>query len=63
MNLTWFGALEEKIVKLVTQPLLADLQILKMLDDRYADTLDDIDAQISRAEADLNNLMQDLVVK
>lgn len=62
MQKKWFGGFEEKIVKLVTQPLLADLQILKMLDDRYADTLDDIDAQISRAEMDLNSLMQDLVL-
>ena len=51
------------MVKLVTQPLLADLQTLAILSDRYADTLDDIDSQISQAEADLNSFMQDLVVK
>lgn len=63
MQEKWFGDFEEKMVKLVTQPLLADLQTLAILNDRYADTLDDIDSQISQAEADLNSLMQDLVVK
>ena len=63
MQEKWFGGFEEKMVKLVTQPLLADLQTLAILSDRYADTLDDIDSQISQAEADLNSFMQDLVVK
>lgn len=63
MQEKWFGVFEEKMVELVTQPLLADLQTLAMLNDRYADTFDDIDSQISQAEADLNSLMQDLVVK
>ena len=63
MQEKWFGDFEEKMVKLVTQPLLADLQTLAILNDRYADTLDDIDSQISQAEADLNSLIQDLVVK
>ncbi|MGY0255814.1 type I restriction-modification system subunit M, partial [Limosilactobacillus fermentum] len=63
MQEKWFGGFEEKMVKLVTQPLLADLQTLEMLNDRYADTLDDIDSQISQAESELNSLIQDLVVK
>ena len=63
MQEKWFGNFEEKMVKLVTQPLLADLQTLEMLNDRYADTLDDIDNQISQAESELDKLMQDLVVK
>ena len=63
MREKWFGGFEEKMVKLVIQPLLADLQTLKMLNDRYADTLDDIDSQIGQAESELDRLMQDLVVK
>ncbi|MCL3859048.1 hypothetical protein [Pediococcus pentosaceus] len=63
MHEKWFGGFEEKMVKLVTQPLLADLQTLEMLNDRYADTLDDIDTKISQAESELDSLMQDLVVK
>lgn len=63
MQEKWFGNFEEKMVKLVTQPLLADLQTLEMLNDRYADTLDDIDNQISQAESELDKLMQDLMVK
>ena len=63
MQEKWFGGFGEKMVKLVTQPLLADLQTLEMLNDRYADTLDDIDSQISQAESELNSLIQDLVVK
>lgn len=63
MQKKWFGSFEKKMGKLVTQPLLDDLQTLKMLNDRYADTLDDIDNQISQAESELDVLMQDLVVK
>lgn len=63
MQAKWFGDFETQLVKLVTQPLLADLQTLTMLSDRYADTLDDLDNQISQAETELNGLMQDLVVK
>ncbi len=61
MQKKWFSDFEIKMLKLVTQPLLNDLQTLKMLNDRYSDTLDDIGHKISQAETELYSLMQDLV--
>ncbi|MDO4680681.1 MAG: type I restriction-modification system subunit M [Aerococcus sp.] len=63
MHQKWFGSFEDKMSQLVIQPLESDLDTLKTLHDRYADTLDDIEAEIQQGEAELEALLQEMVVK
>ncbi|UOB20215.1 type I restriction-modification system subunit M [Macrococcus armenti] len=58
----WFGDTVDKIVLLVEQPIKDELFTLEMLHDRYKDTLDDIDSEISELEKSLEEMMGSLVV-
>lgn len=58
----WFGDTVEKIVLLVEQPIKDELSTLEMLHERYKDTLDDIDSEISELEKSLEEMMSSLVV-
>jgi len=59
----WFGYTIQNITELVEQPVLNDLATLQLLQNRYADTLDDIDEELSELEAQFAELQKDLVVK
>jgi type I restriction enzyme M protein len=58
----WFGSLIKSIVALIEKALKEELNILQKLDDRYADTLSDIDVESRELEAVLEALMSEMVV-
>lgn len=58
----WFGNTVTMIVNLVETPLKKELSTLKMLDDRYVDTLSVIDEQSRNLESSFEALMKELVV-
>lgn len=57
----WFGSLIEKMVSLIENPLKNELKTLKLLDDRYKYTLNDLDQEYSKVESDFNSLLSELV--
>ncbi|EAD5870110.1 type I restriction-modification system subunit M [Listeria innocua] len=59
----WFGTTVEDLVKLIEIPLKKELDIIKELHERYAETLDDIDEESKKLENELEKLMSELVVK
>ncbi|WP_449458946.1 type I restriction-modification system subunit M [Streptococcus suis] len=58
----WFGHVTDKVLELVELPLKAEIAIIEELHNRYAETLDDMDAEIALLETELENLMKELVV-
>jgi type I restriction enzyme M protein len=58
----WFGHTVQDITDLVAQPVLKELSTLSMLNDRYANTLDDIDKELTEAEEEFAELQKELVV-
>lgn len=59
----WFGNTVAKIVNLVEMPLKKELNTLKMLHDRYSDTLSMIDEQSHNLESAFEAMMKELVVR
>lgn len=59
----WFGSTAEKMVNLVQIPLKAELNTLQMLEERYANTLSDIDTEINSLMSEFEALKDELVVK
>ncbi|EOY4244728.1 type I restriction-modification system subunit M [Listeria monocytogenes] len=59
----WFGTMVDDLVKLIELPLKKELDIIKQLHERYAETLDDIDQESKKLENELEKLMSELVVK
>lgn len=59
----WFGTTVEDLVKLIEIQLKKELDIIKELHERYAETLDDIDEESKKLENELEKLMSELVVK
>lgn len=59
----WFGSTVEKIVGLVHIPLKAELNSLQMIQERYKDTLSEIDMEIDRLMSEFEALKNELVVK
>lgn len=59
----WFGTMVDDLVKLIELPLKKELDIIKQLHERYAETLDDIDQESKKLEIELEKLMSELVVK
>ena len=59
----WFGITAEKMVNLVQIPLKAELNTLQMLEERYANTLSDIDTEINSLMSEFEALKDELVVK
>ena len=57
----WFGYTIQNITELVEQPVLNDLATLQLLQNRYADTLDDIDEELSELEAQFAELQKEVV--
>ncbi|MGQ7483661.1 type I restriction-modification system subunit M [Streptococcus suis] len=58
----WFGQVTDKALELVELPLKAEIAIIEELHNRYAETLDDMDAEIALLETEFENLMKELVV-
>ena len=58
----WFGNIVENMVNLVEAPLKKELKTLEMLNNRYSDTLADIENQTSNLQHELEKLLSDLVV-
>lgn len=58
----WFGNTVAMIVNLVEMPLKKELNTLKMLHDRYADTLSVIDEQSRNLESSFEVMLKELVV-
>ncbi|HBI6506873.1 TPA: type I restriction-modification system subunit M [Listeria monocytogenes] len=59
----WFGTMVDDLVKLIELPLKKELDIIKQLHERYAETLDDIDEESKKLENELEKLMSELVVR
>lgn len=59
----WFGSTAEKMVRLVQISLKAELNTLTMLQDRYANTLSDIDMEIDSLMSEFEELKQELGVE
>lgn len=58
----WFGKTIDNIVNLVTIPIKSELKTLKELNERYSETIESIDLEISQLEKELQDMMKDLVV-
>jgi len=58
----WFGKTRNLVIQLVEKPLKKELNILKMLNERYSETLSSIDEEISELEKSLELMLNDLVV-
>ena len=58
----WFSKAFIKLLTLIKEPILDDIDILKLLDERYSETIDDIDAQIAELEKELEAMMSEMVV-
>lgn len=59
----WFGTTVNDLVKLIELPLKKELNILEQLHERYAETLDDLEEESTKLEAELEKLMSELVVR
>ncbi|KZL92878.1 type I restriction-modification system subunit M [Clostridium magnum] len=59
----WFGSTVEKMVGLVQIPLKSELNSLQMIQERYANTLSDIDIEIESLMSEFEALKDELVVK
>lgn len=59
----WFGETVSQMVDLIKIPLKKELDILEMLQERYADTLEDIDSEIESLMKEFDALRQELVVE
>lgn len=58
----WFGNLMEEMIGLIEKPLKKELGILKLLDNRYNETLSDLDEEYSKLEASFESLLSELVI-
>lgn len=57
----WFGNLMEEMVSLIEKPLKNELDILKLLDERYKSTLNDLDMEYRELEDSFESLLSELV--
>ena len=59
----WFGNTVAEMVDLIKIPLKAEIDVIEMLQERYGDTLADIDAEIAELMNEFNELRSELVVE
>lgn len=62
MQLKWFGTTKELMVGLVEVSIKEELNTLKMLEERYSNTLSEIDLEIEQLMTDFETLKEVLVV-
>ena len=58
----WFGELVENMVNLIRKPLEEDLDTLKLLNERYRSTLNDLDNEYGELETNFERMLSELVV-
>lgn len=58
----WFGDLVPSMIELIERPLNDGLDTLKELNNRYKDTMDDLEAEYKELEASFEEMMSELVV-
>lgn len=58
----WFGSTVDEIVALIEAPIKEEIAVIEMLNERYKDTIADIDKEIAQLTAELEDMMADLVV-
>lgn len=58
----WFGELIENMVNLIRKPLEEDLDTLKLLNERYSSTFNDLDKEYSELEVSFESILSELVV-
>lgn len=58
----WFGKLIEDMVNLIRKPLEKELDTLKLLNERYSSTLNDLDIEYRELESSFESMMSELVV-
>ena len=58
----WFGTFVEDIAELAKNKLKNELDILKMLHNRYSQTLESIDSEIEDLMKSFSRMQQELVV-
>lgn len=58
----WFNGVEEKMTQLLVTPLNDEIDILFSLEERYNETLEDLDKQLLEMESSLNSLLEELEV-
>lgn len=59
----WFGGVNSSMVALVENPLKAELATLQMLNDRYGETLAELDKQTEELEKAFEAMLAELVVE
>lgn len=59
----WFGKTSKEVVELIMTSLKSELSTLQKLEERYSDTLDEIDKQIESLLLDFEKLKDELVVE
>ena len=57
----WFGSLIKEMTDLIERPLKNELDTLKLLDNRYKFTLEDLDEEYKELEAEFESLVAKLV--
>ena len=57
----WFGGLIEEMIALIEKPLKDEMDTLKLLNDRYKSTLDDLDEEYNKLETSFEELLSELV--
>ena len=57
-----FKDINGRIVALIREPLDAELKSIEMLENRYAQTIDEMDDEIAAAEKELESMQAELVV-
>lgn len=57
----WFGNLLDDMISLIEKPLKKELATLKLLDERYKSTLNDLDLEYKELEASFESLLSELV--
>src|SRR5699024_5539723 len=58
----WFGDLTDYMTQLIESPLKNELDILKELKERYADTLETIEKESKSLEVQFEDMLKELVV-
>lgn len=57
----WFGGLIEEMISLIEKPLKDEIDTLKLLNDRYKSTLNDLDEEYNKLETSFEELLSQLV--
>ena len=62
IELKWFKEINTEITSLITDPIKEEIDTLIELNERYSQTLEDLDREIEALEKDFQSLLSELVV-